>query len=78
MGQNHIVFGHRFKNTESFAHSDRSKSAWCLFLSVVVISLKEKILGGRLERQKQFLPVALSGASCADSSGRGRKKGSHS
>lgn len=48
MGQNHMVFQHRFKNAESFARSDGSKCA----LSVVVISLKEKIRGGRLEQQK--------------------------
>lgn len=60
-----------------FAHSDRCKSAWCLILSVVIISLKENILGGRFEWQKQFLPVAFSGASCVNSSGRWRKKGSN-
>lgn len=75
MDQNHIVFGHSFKNAESFAHSDWCKSALCLFLSVLVTSLKEKILGGRLEQQKQFLPVAFSSASHMDSSGR-RKKNS--
>lgn len=55
MDQKCIIFGHRFINNESLEHSDRSTTAWCLFLSMVVRQSQRGNLGGRLQWQQYFL-----------------------